>query len=160
MRIGISLGAAAAAMILFLVIDRGMSKRQIECPDPALFFELDWYNNGYFGGYDDYFDETATSELTAESAWKALEEYARLLEPFGAKVSLDDKSGTNGSDCYCLEADFGRVSLMDSRHRTVHLDYYLPEGQFFLDSRGHQRDHPGRTGDRHLCRCAQLGWHQ
>lgn len=133
MRIGISLGAAAAAMILFLVIDRGMSKRQIECPDPALFFELDWYNNGYFGGYDDYFDETATSELTAESAWKALEEYARLLEPFGAKVSLDDKSGTNGSDCYCLEADFGRVSLMDSRHRTVHLDYYLPEGQFFLD---------------------------
>lgn len=132
-RIGIGLGAAVAALILFLSINQGMSRRQIECPDPALFFELDWYNNGYFGSYDDYFDETAASNLTAESAWNALEEYAQLLEQLGAKVSLDDKSGTNGSDCYCLEADFGRISLSDSRHRTLQLDYYLPEGQFFLN---------------------------
>lgn len=132
-RIGIGVGAVAAVMILLVITEQAMSNRKNECPDPALFFGLDWYDNGYFGGYDDSFDETALCELPVESVWEAMEEFVRLLEQSGAKVTLDDKSGTNGNDCYCLEADFGRESLVLSRHRTVQLNYYLPEGRFFLD---------------------------
>ena len=132
-RIGIGLGAIIAVLFLYIIVNQAMSSRKAECPDPALFFELDWQDNDYFGSYDDSFDETAASDLPTEVVWEAMEEYVRLLEQSGAKVTLDDKSGTNGNDCYCLEADFGRDSLANSSHRRVQLDYYLPEGRFFLN---------------------------
>lgn len=134
-RIGIGLGAVVGGLVLLLIIDHGMSSRKAEIPDPALFFQLDWRDSdSYWGGYDDYFDGTAPSDLAVEAVWEAMEAYARLLEQSGADVALDDRSGTNGNDCYCLEADFGRTSVFDSRHRKIQLDYYLPEGRFFYDT--------------------------
>lgn len=121
-----------AAMGVVLLINFGMSNRKLKCPDPALFFGLEWQDGTYDGSYTYFFDETAPSNMDAETAWDAMQEYARLLEQHGAEVSLEDGSGDYIGDRYRLTADFGRYSLLNSGHRDVFIHYYPPEQRFFL----------------------------
>lgn len=122
----------AAVFGVILLINSVMSGRDLKCSDPAVFFGLEWEDGPYEGSYDYSFDETAPSGMDADTAWKAMEAYAALLEQQGIEVSLEDGRGAYIGDRYRLEADFGRYSLLNSGSREMFIHYYPAEQRFFL----------------------------